>query len=249
MKHFLISITLLIFLFGCQTGEEDTAITIAAAASLSDAMKEVNAMYLEKHPESDLSLHLASSGVLANQIKQGAPIDVFLSASEKHFKEVEKENFIDPDYQTDLLTNKLVLIASEDASVRSWDDLLSTNINRITIGMPKTVPAGAYAKEALTSLQLWSKLEEKFVFGKDVRQVLTYVETGNADAGLVYETDFRTSSKVTLVDEAPEDSYSPIVYPSGVIDGASDEAKAYFAFLQSDEAITIFEKYGFQRKK
>ncbi|MGA9287744.1 MAG: molybdate ABC transporter substrate-binding protein, partial [Anaerobacillus sp.] len=187
MKHFLLVSIFLIVISGCQTSNSngETNITVAAAASLSDAMKEVNELYEDEHPNTEITLNLASSGVLANQIKQGAPIDVYLSASESHFHEVEENDLIDPDHHTNLLRNKLVLIKSKAAELNNFDHLRSNNIDRIAIGTPETVPAGAYAKESLQSLKLWDKLQDKFIFGKDVRQVLTYVETGNAEAGLV----------------------------------------------------------------
>ncbi len=248
MKHFLLVSIFLIVISGCQTSNSngETNITVAAAASLSDVMKEVNELYEDEHPNTEITLNLASSGVLANQIKQGAPIDVYLSASESHFHEVEEKDLIDPDHYTNLLRNKLVLIKSKAAELNNFDHLRSNNIDRIAIGTPETVPAGAYAKESLQSLKLWDKLQDKFIFGKDVRQVLTYVETGNAEAGLVYETDYEMSNNVSLVSDAPENTYTPIIYPAGVLNGANSEAVKYFAFLQSKEALSVFEKYGFQ---
>ncbi|TKD69262.1 molybdate ABC transporter substrate-binding protein [Pseudalkalibacillus hwajinpoensis] len=250
MRHLLTLFLLLIVISGCGTNEaKQTTLTVAAASSLSDAMKELSAKYEEEHPDTDITLNLASSGVLANQIKQGAPIDVFLSASEDHFTELVKDDLIEPELHTNLLSNKLVLITNEPTSVTGWDDLLSNSIGRIAIGTPETVPAGAYAKEALESMKMIDKLHDQLIFGKDVRQVLTYVETGNADAGIVYKTDYLTSNKVSLVAEAPLDTYSSITYPAGVVEDGREEAQSFFTFLQSEQAMTIFKKYGFQGKK
>lgn len=250
MRHLLTLSLLLFVISGCGTNEaKQTTLTVAAASSLSDAMEELSAKYEEEHPDIDITLNLASSGVLANQIKQGAPIDVFLSASEDHFTDLGEDDLIDPELHTNLLSNKLVLITNESTSLTGWDDLLSENLGRIAIGTPETVPAGAYAKEALQSLQMMDKLDDQLIFSKDVRQVLTYVETGNADAGIVYRTDYLTSNKVNLVAEAPSDAYSSIIYPAGVVNGAQEEAKTFFTYLQSEEAMTTFKKYGFQRKK
>lgn len=245
MKRLLLFSMIAFLISGCQSEQsEPTSITVAAAASLSDAMKELNHMYEKEHPETDITLNLASSGVLANQIKQGAPIDVFLSASESHFQAVNDKGLIEPDYQKPLLKNSLVLIKTPKANSLSFSKL--DDVRRLAIGTPETVPAGAYAKEALQFMNLWDKLEEDLIFGKDVRQVLTYVETGNAEAGIVYETDYRSSNNVKLVEKIPEEAYSPIIYPAGVIKGASQEATAYYTFLQSNEAKEIFEAYGFQ---
>ncbi|WP_226655800.1 molybdate ABC transporter substrate-binding protein [Pseudalkalibacillus hwajinpoensis] len=247
MKRLLLFTLIALIISGCQSNKSEPAsITVAAAASLSDAMKELNSVYEKEHPGTDITLNLASSGVLANQIKQGAPIDVFLSASESHFQSVKQQDLLEPDHQIPLLKNQLVLIKSRSSTITNLEKLGSQEVNRIAIGTPETVPAGAYAKEALQFVNLWNRLEENLIFGKDVRQVLTYVETGNADAGIVYETDYRTSNKVELVEKIPEEAYSPIIYPAGVIRGASEEAVAYYTFLQSKEAKAIFESYGFQ---
>lgn len=250
MRQCLTLALLLFILSACGTnGEEETTLTIAAASSLSDAMKELSATYEEEHPDTEIVLNFASSGVLANQIRQGAPIDVFLLASKDHYRELVKGDLIDPELHTNLLSNQLVLISNEATSLTGWDDLLSDRIGRIAIGTPETVPAGAYAKEALQSLQMMDKLDEQMIFGKDVRQVLTYVETGNADAGIVYRTDYLTSNKVSLVAEAPSDAYSPIIYPAGVVKDAQEEAETFFTYLRSEEAMKTFKKYGFQGKK
>ncbi len=245
MKRIFLLIALIIS--GCQSPQsEQVSITVAAAASLSDAMNEVNSLYEKEHPNTNITLNFASSGVLANQIKQGAPIDVFVSASESHFQSVKQEDLLNPDYQTPLLKNKLVLIKSRSSNLANFEQLASGNVKRVAIGIPETVPAGAYAKQALEFSNVWETLKEELIFGKDVRQVLTYVETGNADAGIVYETDYRSSKNVDLVEEVPEQTYSPIIYPAGVVRGASEEATNYYTFLQSKEAKAIFESYGFQ---
>ena len=245
MKHLLLLILMVFSIAGCQSSKEETAnITVAAAASLSDAMKELNSLYKQEHPDTEITLNLASSGVLANQIKQGAPIDVYFSASEYYFDDIKKEDLLE--IETNLLRNKLVLIKSQSSKLSSFDQLDESHEGRLAIGTPETVPAGAYAKEALQYANKWDKLEDQLIFSKDVRQVLTYVETGNADAGIVYETDYRSSSKVILVEDVPTQSYSPIIYPAGIVKGANEESSDYFTFLQSDEALAIFESYGFQ---
>ncbi|WP_273832328.1 molybdate ABC transporter substrate-binding protein [Guptibacillus sedimenti] len=245
MKRIFLLIVLIIS--GCQSPQSEPAsITVAAAASLSDAMNELNSLYEKEHPNTNITLNLASSGVLANQIKQGAPIDVFVSASESHFQSVKKKDLLNPDYQTPLLKNKLVLIKSRSTNLANFEQLASENVKRVAIGIPETVPAGAYAKQALEFANVWETLKEELIFGKDVRQVLTYVETGNADAGIVYETDYRSSKNVDFVEEVPEQAYSPIIYPAGVVRGAREEATNYYTFLQSKEAKAIFESYGFQ---
>ncbi|MCA0986593.1 molybdate ABC transporter substrate-binding protein [Guptibacillus algicola] len=248
MKLRILLVVMSLILAGCQTSDDpNQTITVAAASSLSDAMEETIESYEETHPDIDISLHVASSGVLANQIKQEAPIDVFVSASNEHFSAVD--SLMDDTYRTDLLTNELVVITKEDTTVTTWDDLLSKNVKRIAIGTPETVPAGAYAQEALTSMDLWKDLESKLIYSKDVRQVLTYVETGNSEAGIVYSSDLNASEDVMMVARVPQENYSTIIYPAGVVKGAPQAAEEFFTYLKSDQAMQTFEDYGFKRNE
>jgi molybdate transport system substrate-binding protein len=129
-----------------------------------------------------------------------------------------------------------------------FEGLTGESVKKISIGTPETVPAGQYAKETLTTLKLWDQLQTKMVLAKDVRQVLTYVETGNVDAGLVYRTDAATSDSVKIVAAAPEGSNKPILYPMAVIKSTKyqKQTEDFTKFLQSDDAVKIFEKYGFR---
>lgn len=248
MKLRILLVVMSLTLAACQTSkDQNQTITVAAASSLSDAMEETIESYEETHPDIDISLHVASSGVLANQIKQEAPIDVFVSASNEHFSAVE--SFIDSTHRTNLLTNELVLITKEDSSIKEWDDLLSRDVESVAIGTPETVPAGAYAKESLTSLGVWDDLEDKLIYSKDVRQVLTYVETGNSEAGIVYSSDLNASEDVIMVAKVPQEHYSTITYPAGVVKGAPQAAEEFYTYLKSDQAMQTFEDYGFKRNE
>lgn len=250
MKNQILIALLFMSLAGCQSSStEKQTITIAAAASLSDAMTEIIDLYESKQPAVEISLHVASSGVLSNQIAQGAPIDVFLSASNEHFNALEKEGLIDSNHRVDLLSNNLILITKQASPVNDWKDLSSPQVNRIAIGTPETVPAGAYAKQALLSMNIWEDLEDKLIYGKDVRQVLTYVETGNADAGIVYESDIEVSEHVDLAARINQDNHSLISYPLGVVKGAPKSAEEFYDFLQSDTATKIFKNHGFKRNE
>ncbi|WP_377887944.1 molybdate ABC transporter substrate-binding protein [Alkalihalobacillus sp. R86527] len=248
MKFRFLLVVIPLILASCQTNEDPRqTFTVATASSLSDAMEETIDSYEESHPNIDISLHVASSGVLANQIKQDAPIDVFVSASNEHFSSVE--NQMNSTYRTELLSNTLVLISKKGATITKWDDLLSSGIERVAIGTPETVPAGAYAKQALISMNLWGDLQDKLVYGKDVRQVLTYVETGNAEAGITYNSDLKVSEDVMMVARVPQENDSPITYPAGVVKGAPKAAEEFFTYLKSDQAMQVFEDYGFKRNE
>ncbi|PYE48291.1 molybdate transport system substrate-binding protein [Paenibacillus barcinonensis] len=229
--------------------QEKVELTISAAASLTDAMTEIKTGYEQAHPNISLNFNFGASGALQQQIEQGAPADIFVSASAKNMKALVDEQLIASTDQRNLLQNSLVAIVPADgtSTVTSEKDLASDAIKTVAIGIPESVPAGMYAKEALTNAKLWDQLEKKLVQGKDVRQVLQYVETGNADAGFVYKTDALTSKQVKIAFEVDKSSYTPANYPLGIIEGTKHrtEAEQFYAYLQTPEVLDIFAKYGF----
>lgn len=224
-------------------------LNISAAASLTDAAKEMEQLYNKEHPEVKLVFNLAASGTLQKQIEEGAPADVFISAGKKQMDALQEGGFIVNDSRQNLLGNELVLIAPQDSKIETFDDLATDKAAKISIGTPETVPAGKYAQEALTSLNLWEPIQPKLIMAKDVRQVLTYVESENVDAGLVYRSDTIGSEKIRIVAAAPADSHSPIVYPMAIVEASQQQeaAQEFIIFLTSETAIKVFEKYGFKR--
>lgn len=234
-----------------EAAAENVGLTISAAASLKEVLDTIQAAFREEHPEVALTFNYGSSGSLQQQISQGAPVDLFFSAAEDQFERLVEAGMIAEEDGIDLLGNELVLIVPKgDQEIGGFKDLLKTEIDNISIGTPETVPAGKYAKEALEEMDLWEELESKIVFAKDVRQVLSYVETGNVEAGLVYHTDALTSEKVDIVAFADAKTHTPIIYPVGIIKDSDqyEIAKVFFAYLQSDEALKVFEEYGFTIK-
>lgn len=227
---------------------EEVRLYVLAAASLTDAVREIQARYEAAHPGVRLIPTFASSGRLKQQIERGAPADLFLSAGTEEMKELVRKHRIDSRFHAELLENELVLIAPEGASLKGLSDLTSNRVKRIAVGHPEMVPAGKYAGEALEHIGLWKQLRRKLVFAGDVRQVLAYVKTGNADAGIVYRTDSRLTKGVSVIGEIPSESHRPIVYPLGVVRGTEHprEAQALYRWLQGEEARSIFEKYGFK---
>lgn len=229
--------------------QETVELTISAAASLTDAMKEIETNFEAANPNIKLNFNFGASGALQQQIEQGAPSDIFVSAASKNLNALVEENLIAEANQQNLLQNSLVAVVSADRAdeVSSEKDLTSDTIKTIAIGIPESVPAGTYAKEALTNAKLWDQLESKLVQGKDVRQVLQYVETGNADAGFVYKTDALTSDQVKIAFEVDKKSYTPANYPVGIIEGTKHrtEAEQFYTYLQSPEVLDVFAKYGF----
>jgi molybdate transport system substrate-binding protein len=223
-------------------------VTVSAAISLKDALDEISHLYSTEHPDADVHFNLGGSGTLQRQIEQGAPVDIFISASPKEMDSLQSQGLLLPDTRKNLARNSVVLIVpAGSTSISSFQDLTKAVVKTVAVGEPQTVPAGKYAQEVLTHFGMYDQLKPKLVLAKDVRQVLTYVETGNADAGIVYATDAKISKKVTLVATAPEDSHSPVVYPVAVIKNSKNAAgaKAFLEFLASEKARTVFQKYGF----
>ncbi|PGS79359.1 molybdate ABC transporter substrate-binding protein [Bacillus cereus] len=248
---------LLLFNTACTNGEKKeytkakpkttVELTISAAASLQDALKEIEKNYKEQQPTIQLSFNFGASGALQQQIQQGAPVDLFFSAAEDKFQTLVKKGFINEKEGKNFLGNELVLVAPKNSSLKAIQDLKTETVKKIALGTPESVPAGKYAKDSLSYENLWDDIQNKIIFTKDVRQVLTYVETDNVDAGIVYKTDALVSDKVKIIATASADSHEPIRYPVGVIKESKHkkEAISFYEYLQSKDSKSIFEKYGF----
>ena len=225
-----------------------TSLTVSAAISLTNAMQEIKTIYQNGNPNIKITYNFASSGALQQQIEQGAPVDVFFSAAAKQMEALQQKNLLVPDTRRNLLTNRLVLITPKNApALTSFRNLAGSQVKRIAIGEPRSVPAGQYAQELLTNLKLFDSLKSKLVYGNNVRQVLTYVETGNVDAGIVYTTDAKESNSVRVGATAPFNLHSPIVYPVAALKDSKNVAAArnFVQFLSSSQARAVFQKYGF----
>nr|WP_166244326.1 molybdate ABC transporter substrate-binding protein [Paenibacillus turpanensis] len=232
---------------------ETVELTISAAASVTDALLEIEKAYESKNQRIQLNLNFGASGALQQQMEQGAPVDVFLSAAPKNMKALVDKQLIDPKNQAALLTNELVVITPADAktAIRDLTELTKAEWKRVAIGIPESVPAGSYAKEALVNGKLWDALSSKMVQAKDVRQVLHYVETGNADIGFVYKTDALTSKRVNIAFAVDSAAYTPVTYPLGLVKASkhTKEAAEFYNYLQSKEAMDIFINHGFSAAK
>lgn len=223
-------------------------LTVSAAASLKESLEEITALYSQVNPKVAIRNNWGGSGNLQQQIINGAPVDIFIAAAAKQMDELQKKGIIVADTRRNLLSNRLVLIVPRDQdNVIKLQDLAKVN-GRIAIGDPRSVPVGEYTEQALTKLELWQDLQPKFVLGNNVRQVLQFVESGNAQAGIVYATDAQNSSKVKVVQVIDAKLHQPIIYAIAILPKSINQsiAKSYVEFLSSDSAQTIFEKYGFQ---
>lgn len=228
----------------------EQSILVAAAASLKNAYEdELIPMFEEQYPGVTVEGTYDSSGKLQTQIEEGLEADVFMSAATKQMKALDEEGMIASDTIVNLLENKIVLIvpAGSDSKIDSFEKI--GDAESIALGDPESVPAGQYAKEALTNLNVWDSIQDKVSFGTNVTEVLNQVAAASADAGIVYATDAASKAdQVTVVAEAPEGSLEKkVIYPVAVVKATTheDAAKAFVDFLQTPEAIAVFESCGF----
>lgn len=227
---------------------ESTPLLISAAASLKDSMQEVVKTYEAVDPNVKIVTTFGSSGALGKQIEQGAPVDLFISASKGHMDSLEKAGLVLEGTRRDLFMNKLVLIAPLGAKAPTSFEAAATNgVGKIALGEPTSVPVGQYSFQVFTKLGVADAVKTKAVYAKDVKQVLTYVERGEVESGIVYYTDALVSKKVQVMADAAEDTHSPIVYPGAVISSTKQKeaAQALMTWLASDAGKAIFKKYGF----
>ena len=228
----------------------EQSILVAAAASLKNAYEdELIPMFEEQYPGVTVEGTYDSSGKLQTQIEEGLEADVFMSAATKQMKALNEEGMIASDTIVNLLENKIVLIVptGSDSKIDSFEKI--GDAASIALGDPESVPAGQYAKEALANLNVWDSIQDKVSFGTNVTEVLNQVAAASADAGIVYATDAASKAdQVTVVAEAPEGSLEKkVIYPVAVVKATAheDAAKAFVDFLQTPEAIAVFESYGF----
>jgi molybdate transport system substrate-binding protein len=224
------------------------AITVSAAVSLTESLQEIVKSY--QPASGPVSLNLAASNVLARQIVNGAPVDVFISADEAQMAVVEEAGLVAPGSRVVLLHNQLAIVVRSDRSMPAVSPaaLADDSVKRIAIGDPQAVPAGVYARRYLERAGLYEKLRGKLIPSTSVRAALSAVESGAADAGLVYVTDARTSKRVRIGAVITGADAPAIVYPACVIQSSKkkDAAATFLRFLQAAEAARVFERHGFQ---
>jgi len=221
---------------------------VSAAASLTDAMKEIGARY-EKQTGDKLMFNFGASSLLARQIEEGLPADIFVSADEMQMDRLEKAGRIEGGTRGDLLTNALVIVARKESplQIKSVPDLASSNVSRIALADPQSVPAGIYARQLLANAGVWERVQSKILPTENVRAALAVVEAGNADLGIVYTTDAAASQATHVLFHAPAELSPKITYPAAVIANSAhlDGAKRFLTFLKSSEAAQVFQRAGF----
>ena len=231
--------------------EQSAEFTVSAAVSMKDALTEIQNNYQTKHPNIKINFNFGSSGSLQKQIEEGAPVDLFISAADKQMDDLDKKNLIQKDTRKNLVVNQLVLIVPKASSLQltKFEDLTKDEVKKFAMGAPESVPAGQYTQQVLRNLNIYDAVQQKTVLAKDVRTVLTYVETGNVEAGTVYKTDAAISDKVKVVLTAANGTHDAIIYPMATIN-TTKQGKAveeFSAYLMGQDAQDIFVKYGFSK--
>ncbi len=225
-----------------------TELLVSAAASLTEAFKEIGPRFAAANPGVKVNFNFAASGPLLQQIAQGAPVDVFAAADQQTMDRAAQGGYLQPGSRTDFVANTLVLVTPAGGSgVTSLADLNSVRVQRIAVGKPESVPAGSYAKEALQHQGLWEALTPKYVMAISVKQALEYVQRGEVEAGFVYGSDaVAAKDRVRVVAAVP--TTTPIVYPVAVVAASPHprEAAAFIRYLRGREAQALFRKYGFR---
>jgi molybdate transport system substrate-binding protein len=230
---------------------QEKSITVFAAASMKNALDEIDSLFTKQSGIKVVASYAASSALM-KQIELGAPADVFLSADIDWMDYGAKRNLIRNDTRENLLGNRLVLIAPRDSKIGNvtigpgFDLAALAGSGRIATGDVRAVPAGLYAKAALEKLGIWSSVESKMAMAENVRAALVLVARGEAPLGIVYETDAKVDPGVKIVGVFPEDSHPPIIYPVAMTKDAKPDAAQYLAFLRTPEAKAVFERYGFR---
>lgn len=231
---------------------ERVELHVAAAASLTDVMKELADIYTKDHSEVNITFNFGSSGALQQAIENGGETDLFYSAGKKQMDALDKAGLLAEGTNRDLLINEIVLIVPEKdgKDLNDFYDIAREDITKIAVG-GEGVPVGQYTAEILTNLNLLDKVKDKEVLGTDVRQVLSWVGTGEADCGIVYATDAAITKDVKVICTAPANSHRPVIYPATALKDSKnlDVAKDFLDFTSSKEAKEIFEKYGFTVKE
>ena len=256
LKKLSIVLGLSIFLLiGCSNTQEKNIesiekieLNISAAASLTEAMDEIQKKYEDINENISLIINYGSSGSLQQQIEQGASCDVFISAGEKQMKLLEEKNVLLDGTYKDLLENDLVLIVHKDSNVNGISDLNTNKVKYLAIGDPESVPAGTYADEVLTSLNIKGLLTHKLVFAKNVKEVLNWVKSENAEAGFVYYSDTIGVDSIKIIETTPDNSHTPIIYPIAIMKDSKQvkAAKDFEEYLLGNEGQDILKKYGYK---
>lgn len=255
MKNIIFAFFLISYLFvscnqsnSAKSNSENKEIYVLAAASLTDVLTELANNY-KQETSTEIIFSFASSGALQAQIEASAPADIFFSAAQKQMNALEEKGLIDSETRKDLLENKVVLITPKNSNlnIKSFTYITNSNVRKLGLGEPKSVPVGQYSEEILSNLSILDIAKEKAVYGSDVRNVLDWVETAEVDCGIVYATDAKIAKNINIIAEAPEGTHKKVIYPIAIIKSSQnkEEAKKFIEYISTDKSKEIFKNYGF----
>ncbi|MEG2984673.1 MAG: molybdate ABC transporter substrate-binding protein [Peptostreptococcaceae bacterium] len=229
---------------GCEKNDKKQ-INVSVASSLKDPLLKIEELYEKENKDVDLVLNFGSSGSLKQQIIQGAPCDIFISASKRYMDELKKDGYLLDDNYKNLVKNELVLV-SNTKNIKSIEDLKNDEYKTIGLGEVNSVPVGQYADEVVTNKGVKNDIEDKFIYGKDAKEVLAWVLSGNVDAGFLYLSDTSHHKNLNKYN-IDEKLHSPIIYPVGVIKNAGnlEEGISFDKYINSNESKKILKKYGY----
>ena len=251
VAHLLMMAISLCFFVGCmrqKTQTDKITLTVSAAASLSDCMETLETAFAKEYPSIQLRFNYGASGTLQQQIEQGAPVDVFFSAGMKQMKVLEDGGYLIPNSIDELVSNKLALVVPKGGRTElTFETLGISGLDKLAIGEAASVPAGQYTMQVFENLGIVKTLQSHIVYAKDVREVLAWIETGNVDAGVVYETDAKGRGQVVICDLADETLHASITYPIAVVKKTpyEKEARIFIEFIKTEQGRNILKEYGF----
>lgn len=236
--------------FNSAFAQTSQQITVFAPSSLTNALQEIGTRYTQRYG-TQVRFSFASSSVIARQIENGAPTDIFISADTEWMDYLQTKGLLQNQTRSNLLRGRLALIAPNESHINlrirhrmSFANALGSN-GRLAIGDPDTVPAGKYAKSALQYYNAWDGVSGRIARGENVRAALAFVARGEAPVGIVYETDAKIETRVKIIGIFPEASHPPILYPIAITKTANSNSRNFYNYLKSSDARTIFRNYGF----
>lgn len=257
MKYLVFVLIGLVSLTGCSNdpfvkSTEETHLLLATTSSMSGVLPELVEAFKEENPYININVDYGPSGELAQQIQQGAPVDLFISGNQEWMDMLADQSMIVQDSRTNFATNQLVLAgtAGDDSDVSSFEELKQSSFDKVILGQPETSPVGSYAKQTLQAADAWDGLSHSFFYAKDVSQVVTFIESGKVDAGFVYYSDIIESDRLEMLFPVDSKLHDPIEFPVAVTTYSTNHADSekFIDFLQSEEAKEILDEHGFNRK-
>ncbi|NJR63355.1 MAG: molybdate ABC transporter substrate-binding protein [Cyanobacteria bacterium CRU_2_1] len=231
-----------------EAAQQPVTLTVSSGAGLRNVMEAVQQAYAQRTPNVKINYNFAASGVLRQQIEQGAPVDVALLASQEDMDALQSQNLLLEGTRRNLLKSEVVLIVPvHSTGVSSFQDLTGDRVKRIAIGEPRTVPLGQYAEEVFNYFGIHDQVQPKLIYARSALEIMSYVESGNVDAGIVHDANAKQSNQVQIVVTAPTASHTPVIYPIAILRSSrnASAARDFIQFLSSDQATGLFQQYSY----